>query len=198
MQHKLTTGVLAALLLMGGVASAAPTIQGTTGAIATPDAAAAKEGSVTLGHFQWDGGHSSVAAIGLGGGLEVSGSLWKEDGRSSEGLLNAKWALVKESAVTPGLAVGVDDLADKRERSVYAAVSKDLPLGLKLSAGVGDGRYDGGFVAAEVPVFIGTKLILENDSQHFNYGVRFTALPCVTIDAGRYHKETYVGASVRF
>ncbi|HEU4753391.1 MAG TPA: YjbH domain-containing protein, partial [Armatimonadota bacterium] len=68
-----------------------------------------------------------------------------DDFRGDSGLLvNAKFALLKESLAWPQISVGVTDVFDQTglDPSWYAVASKGLVLGLRAHAGYGGGVYN--------------------------------------------------------
>jgi hypothetical protein len=198
--------IVAALLFLGmfGVAftaNAAPAFTGSTGMINTPSADVLKPGQISLGAYtRKDVLFGSIGAnVAPNLELSFSASNKKSFGTNS---LNAKYALVDETILSPGLAVGVEDIAGDKERSWYASMSKGLILGMRLHAGYGSGQYDGFFAALEKsisPVSIGgigeTKLILEWDSHHLNYGIRVAVAPGLKVDAGVKRHHGYLGVS---
>ena len=188
------------------VANAAPAVDGPTGLIAVPSADTLREGQFSLGYYKLDDGGTGSFNMSLTNQLEVGVAGFHYDNRDKDYLLNAKFSIFPETVLTPGFAVGVLDATGKKERTAYAVVSKALPFGFRLHAGVGNGRYDGGFAAIEKTinplhiltgnnVFPATTLIAEYDGRKFNYGARMSVLPGLKLDAGRRHDSTYFGIS---
>lgn len=188
------------------VANAAPAIDGPTGLIAVPSADTLREGQFSLGYYKLDDSRTGSFNMSLTNQLEVGINGFHYGNRDNDYLLNAKFSIFPETVLTPGLAVGVMDVADKKERTAYAVVSKALPLGFRLHAGVGNGSYDHGFAAIEKTinplhiltgnnVFPATTLIAEYDGKKFNYGARMSVLPGLKLDAGRRQDSTYFGIS---
>lgn len=55
----------------------------------------------------------------------------------------------RKGVFAPGVAVGVEDIGDRSERTAYVVASKSLPQGIRLHVGGGNGNYDGVFFAIE-------------------------------------------------
>ena len=55
--------------------------------------------------------------------------------------VSAKWELLRETPVTPAIAIGGDDLGDEKDRRGYVVVSKALPFGFKIHGGIGTDQY---------------------------------------------------------
>ncbi len=209
---KKTILAAAALLLVTAPVYAAPSVNGSTGLINTPTADVLQEGQFSLGyHHLKDGGVGSFN-LNLTDKLEVGVAGFRYDSDSNKDnktLFNAKYGIVPETVLTPGLAIGVEDAGNQDKRSYYAAASKALPFGFRIHAGVGDGRYNGVFAAVEKTinpislvtgnnVFPATTLIAEWDGDRMNYGARMSIVPGLKLDAGWRHSETYFGLSYTY
>ncbi|WP_110956314.1 YjbH domain-containing protein [Anaerosinus massiliensis] len=182
---------------------AAPSTTGSTGMIDTPTADVLREGQVSFGFYDLHEGRSASLGFNAAKNLEISAARTDFDFSDKETYLNAKYAIQAESVFTPGIAVGVEDFADRTERTSYAVASKGFPLGFRVNVGIGNGRYDGMFYALEkniTPlgikgVFPDTALIVEHDGHDMNYGVRMSVVPGLKLNAGWRDKETYVGVT---
>lgn len=203
---KIIAAVAAMVSLTAGTAWAAPSLNGSTGVIDTPNAYTLPTGGFSLGYYDLKGAKTGSIIIGVAPRVEVGVAGFRPDGGSTDSMVNAKISLLPETLVTPGVAVGVEDIADQRQRSAYAAVSKGLPFGFRINAGVGNGRYDGGFASLEKTInpvgfltggntFPATTLIAEYDGRHMNYGARLSIVPGLKVDAGWRDHDFYVGAS---
>jgi len=202
----------AALLLAAVPVYAAPSINGSTGLINTPTADVLREGRFSLGYHHLDEGNAGSFTLGLSNELEVGVAGFRYDSDShkdNQTYLNVKYSLLSDTVLTPGLAIGIEDIGDKDKRTFYAAASKALPFGFRIHAGVGDGRYDGVFAALEKTisptsiatgnnVFPATTLIAEWDGDKMNYGARMAIVPGLKLDAGWRHSETYVGLTYTY
>ncbi len=193
----------AILLSLTNMTYAASSTSGSTGMINTPTADVLREGQVSLGYYNLHEGKTASIGFSATKNLEVSVARTDFDFSDKATYVNAKYAIAAEGVLTPGIAIGVEDIANKRDRTAYAVVSKGLPLGFRAHVGVGNGRYDGMFCSLEkniTPlgikgVFPDTTLIVENDGHDINYGVRMSIVPGLKVNAGWRDKETYVGVT---
>ena len=204
--RKIVFGVLCALLI-SVPAFAAPSVNGSTGQINNPSADVLQEGQFAAGYYHLKDGGSGVFNLNLLPNLEVGVAGFRyDDGSRNKTLFNAKLGLLPETILTPGVAVGVEDMTAEGERSYYAVASKALPFGFRIHAGLGNGRFDGGFAALEKTInpvsvltgnntFPATTLIAEYDGRKMNYGARMSIVPGLKLDAGWRDHETYFGLS---
>lgn len=203
---KLLYGALIALYLGTATASAAPSVNGSTGLVSTPTADVLREGDFSLGYYHLKDGGVGVFNTSLTKNLEFGVAGFRYDHQDNKTMVNAKLGLIPEKVLVPGLAIGIEDAADVKERSVYAVASKGLPLGFRIHAGVGNGRYDGVFAGIEKQisplglitgnsVFPATSLIAEYDGKDMNYGARISVVPGLKVDAGWRNHEAYYGIS---
>lgn len=201
---KIILAAVCATLMATATAAAAPSINGSTGLINTPSADVLREGQFSLGYYNTNDGGVGVFNTNLAKNLEIGVAGFRYDNESNKNYLNAKFSLLPESVLSPGLAIGIEDAAGKTDRSYYAVASKGLPLGFRIHAGVGNGRYDGVFAGIEKTInpvsiltgnstFPATTLIAEYDGRDMNYGVRMSIIPGLKLDAGWRHDKTYVG-----
>lgn len=204
---KIIVAVAAVVALAAGTASAAPSINGSTGLIDTPTADTLRTGGFSLGYYDLKGAKTGSFIVGVAPRWEIGVAGFRPDaGGSTDSQVNAKLSLLPETVITPGLAVGVEDIAGQRERSSYVVATKGLPFGFRLNAGVGNGRYDGVFAGLEKTInpvgfltggntFPATTLIAEYDGHTMNYGARVSIIPGLKLDAGWRDHDFYVGAS---
>lgn len=189
-----------------GVVNAAPSVMGATGLIQNPTADVLRTGQVAAGYYHLDEGRVGIVTANILPKLEVGVAGFRYDTTESKNAVNFKWSLASEAVLTPGLALGVEDVAGTSQRSFYAAASKTLPFGFRLHAGVGNGRFDGVFAGLEktinpVSMFTGTStfptttLIIEFDGKQMNYGARVAILPGFKVDAGWRSHSPYYGLS---
>ncbi len=139
------------------------------------------------------------ATVGLQGTTELS--LSQVDFRGTpddETIISGKTNLpVKgsngKSLIPFKLAVGVLDITDQLDRSLFLVASEDWKLArknellpkIRLSAGVGDGMFDGLFFGAEANWVFGLGAVAEYDSNDWNWGVKYTppSIPQLTATA---------------
>ena len=205
---KLFAGILLFSLTVPGPAAAAPSLNGPTGLINTPSAEVVREGGFSLGYDRLQQGNALNFNLGIMKNIEIGLSTFEPEEGARLNRLNAKWNVIPETVVTPGLAVGVEDINDRGQRSAYIVGSKALPLGFRVHYGLGDGRYKGGFGGLEKTVnplgvltgnhtFPATTLMAEYDGTDFNVGARLSLVSGVKIDAGwQDMKDFYVGFSI--
>ncbi len=204
---KALFGMLCLLFLSMATATAAPSVNGSTGLINDPTADVLREGQFAAGYYHLKDGGAGVFNTNIAANLEVGASGFRFDDRSQNAtLLNAKWGVLPESILTPGVAVGVEDIGNEQQRTAYAVASKALPFGFRIHAGVGNGRYDGFFAAVEKTInpisvitgnnaFPATTLIAEFDGKKMNYGARMSIVPGLKLDGGWRDHQLYFGLS---
>lgn len=199
-------GTLCAILLIAAPAGAAPSLNGSTGMINNPTAAVLQEGQISLGYYHLKDGRVGVFDANIGGHMEVGVAGFRYNDREDKNCVNAKWGVVPETILTPGLAVGAEDIANTDKRTLYAVASKSLPFGFRLHVGMGNGRYDGAFAGIEKTVnpigmitgsntFPATTFMAEYDGHGMNYGARLSIVPGVKLDAGYRQHQTCFGVS---
>lgn len=197
---------LLAFLALSSPGQAAPSAAGSTGMLNTPTADILRQGQFHLGYYHVDEGDETVFGVNLADNFELSLAAFKEKNASYETSFNLKYMIKPENIMTPGIAVGMEDMFGKRDRTAYIAFSKALPFGLRLHAGYGNGRYDGVFYAVEkqlvssaaAGVFPDTSLIVEYDGKNANYGVRMSLASGVKLNAGWRDDTTYMGLTYNF
>lgn len=203
---KLMMGLTCALLLTTAPALAAPSVNGSTGLINTPNADVLRGGQVSLGYYHLKDGGVGSFNTNLAPNLELGVAAFRYDGQSNKNYLNAKFAVVPETVLTPGLAIGVENISSGDNRSAYVVASKALPLGFRMHVGTGNGRFNGVFAGIEKTInpisiitgnnaFPATSLIAEYDGKNMNYGARMSIVPGLKLDAGVRNHDGYVGIS---
>ncbi|GBG58044.1 hypothetical protein SPFL3102_01764 [Sporomusaceae bacterium FL31] len=203
---KIILAAVCTTLMATATAAAAPSINGSTGLINTPSADVLREGQFSLGYYNTKEGGVGIFNTNIAPNLEIGVAGFRYDNESNKNYLNAKFSLLPETVLSPGFAVGVEDAAGETDRSYFAVASKGLPLGFRIHAGVGNGRYDGLFAGIEKTInpvsiltgnstFPATTLIAEYDGRDMNYGARMSIIPGLKLDAGWRHDKTYVGVT---
>jgi hypothetical protein len=144
----------------------------------------------------WGGNYGILrdVEIGFAGLTNIASS-------GSDIAVNGKWAAIPERANRPGVAIGVFDVFDQfRGPSTYFSLGKDLgPLiqgmggpyvPIRISAGVGNGVFEHGFIGANWTAFknfqlmaeyVGTDLAPESGG---NLGIRYAIIPGLVVDGG--------------
>ena len=194
----------AAILIVSPAALAAPSVYGPTGMISNPSADVLREGQFSLGYFHFQDQTSGTFEVNLADGLEMGAARIHNDHYGTDTLFNAKYSLLPETLMSPGVAVGAESGFNGGHHSLYAAASKSLPFGLRLHVGAGNGRFDGAFAGLEKTwkpigslsggnVFPATTLMVEFDGRRMNYGARIAVLPGLKVDAGWQDHRFYTG-----
>lgn len=192
------------LFMAFSVATAAPSLQGATGLINTPSADVLQQGQFTLGLDYNHGGSEQNVVMGVASRIEMGVIGINDPGVSNKILLNGKYSLLPEQILTPGISVGVEDAFNQNQRSDYAVVSKTLPFGFRIHAGVGNGFYHGTFAGIEKTInpvsfltgsntFPATTLIAEYDGNTMNYGIRLAIVPGLKVEGGVRSHAAYYG-----
>ena len=199
-------GITCVLLLTTVPVLAAPSVNGPTGLINSPTADVLRPGQLALGYYHLKNGGVGSFNTNIAPNLELGVAAFRYDGQSNKNYINAKFAVVPETILTPGLAFGVEDMANRDQRSVYAVASKALPFGFRIHAGTGGGRFRGVFAGIEKTInpisvitgsnaFPATTFIAEYDGQTMNYGARMSIIPGLKLDAGIRNHNGYIGIS---
>jgi len=199
-------GLTGALLLITVPVLAAPSVNGPTGLINIPSGDVLRPGQFTLGYYHLQDGGVGSYNTNVAPNLEFGVAVFSYDGQKSKNYLNAKFAVVPETVLAPGLAIGVEDISNKDRRGLYAVASKALPFGLRIHVGTGSGRFNGVFAGIEKTLnpisvltgnnaFPATTLIAEYDGQTMNYGARMSIKPGLQLDAGIRQHDGYIGIS---
>lgn len=102
-----------------------------------------------------------------------------------------------ETSNYPAIAVGVADVTDDIQTTVYAVASKSLGCNLRMwkgealtprvHVGFGGGRLSGLFAGASAYVGNRIELMAEWDSENVNVGARWRVTPQFTIHAGGFN-----------
>jgi hypothetical protein len=204
---KALLGMVCLLLFSMATVSAAPSVNGSTGQISNPSADVLQAGQFALGYYHLKDGGVGVFNMNLAANLELGVAGFRfDDSSQNKSFVNAKFGVLPETILTPGVAIGVEDIGNVQKRTAYAVASKALPFGFRIHAGVGNGRYDGVFAALEKTInpisvltgnnsFPATTLIVEFDGRNMNYGARMSIVPGLKLDAGWRDHQTYFGMS---
>ena len=177
---KKTVATLAILTLASAMPLAAEakiTPNGTSGIINTPSAFVRLPGHVSVGYDMTKDGQILHGNVALPLGLEVAGARFDPKDSDIYSTVSAKWELLRETPVTPAIAIGGDDLGDEKDRRGYVVVSKALPFGFKIHGGIGTDQY-------------------KYDGSHFNYGASIPLAKFTTAEVG--YRTHHLYGSVNF
>ena len=203
---QIIIGLTCALLLTTVPVLAASSVNGPTGLINSPTADVLRPGQIALGYYHLEEGSAGSFTMNVARNLELGVATSLYHGHSNGNYINAKFAITPETVLSPGLAVGIDDMGNNDKRSVYAVASKALPFGFRMHAGVGGGRFNGAFASIEKTLspisimagghsFPATTLIAEYDGKNMNYGARMSIISGLKLDAGVRNHDGYIGIS---
>lgn len=182
---------------------------GGTGSINTPHALSLGAGKFAISYHDLAGNTTlSQAHFGIDGNFEIGVTSYNL-GESNEATYgNIKYQFVKETAVTPAIAVGVLDISDKYGRNAYIAGTKSLSvIDARVTLGAyqkGDNKVFGSiektfsFLPGGKNLFPSTTVRVEYDSEDINYGISLATIPGLKIDAGSRNKHGYIGATYTF
>ena len=200
---RIIISLACALLLTAAPVMAASSMNGPTGLIDIPTADVLRSGQISLGYYHLKDGGVGTVNTNLAPNLEIGVTAFRYDGQTSKNDLNAKFSVVPETVVAPGLAIGVQNLSSNNKRSVYAVASKALPFGFRMHAGAGSGQFNGIFAGLEKTInpisitgnnaFPATTLIAEYNGKVMNYGARLSIAPGLKLDVGVRNHARYIG-----
>ena len=201
---KVILSMTCAFLMIGMPVLAAPSVNGPTGLINSPTADVLRLGQFSLGYYQMKDGGVSTFNTNLAPNIEVGVSTFHYESQQNKNYLHVKFALRPEQILTPGIALGVEGIGSHDKPSLYGVVSKALPFGFRIHAGLGNGRFSGLFASIEKTInprsirgssqsFPVTTLIAEYDGKNMNYGARLTLSPGLKLDVGLRNHDGYVG-----
>ncbi|CUH95545.1 hypothetical protein P22_1616 [Propionispora sp. 2/2-37] len=205
--NKIMLPLCTIVILFSSTVTAAPSTSGPTGLINTPSSEILSEGQLSLGYYHLKNQDIKILNIGISPNMEIGVAQYNYDQEPTDTVLNIKYNILKENLLTPGLSAGLEDIAACSERSGYVVMSKQLPLGIKINAGIGNGRFDGAFAGIEatfspLPLlptdgdfFPTTTLMAERVGHTTNWGLRMAIVPGVKAEAGRRDHKYYLGAN---
>jgi hypothetical protein len=150
----------------------------------------------------------ATGQIGLGKQFELLVRHYKDFARSSSTEVGGQFTILPEGFATPGIALGVWDVANDgpRGRRVFGVLSKSLPLvnklpvgfhDIKVHAGVGSGKLSGVFVGGQAGFPFGFGIYGEYDTRHFNAGLSWSPIGIVHLKAESWGGRLFVGAQLR-
>jgi hypothetical protein len=163
--------------------------------------------------------------VGIIPNLEVGAVMIDSDaaGVSAQGIFNAKYRILAESIESPSITVGVVDMTQRLkkfngkddEASAFVVIGKNLTsaaegvsgrvsVPVRGTLGLGTGLYKGGFAALNFAVAPKFDVMVEylanglRQNTTFNGGIRFNAVPGLSIEAGAFDfSDFYGGVSYR-
>ena len=183
--------MIGVLVLATGLAAvpagAAPSLLGYTGLLLVPSADALDDKEFNVAYFTLnveEGADETVFAANMGvdEGTEIGFARIKPDYGRADTVLSGKYRIQPEDEQRPAMAVGVFDLTDQIDTTVYFVASKSLSRSYRISGreatsprvplGVGGGALDGLFAGATAVLGEKLMLIAEYDTDDINLGAR--------------------------
>jgi hypothetical protein len=121
--------------------------------------------------------------------------------------VGGQFQILPEGIVTPGVAVGVWDVADEgpRGRRFFAVASYKVPVVDKLPLGMNNIKVHGGLGTNNLgPIFFGTQVglpfalrfYLETDSEDFNVGLSWNPLRFLRLKAESWDGNAFFGVQL--
>jgi len=178
-------GLLAASVAPG---MAAPAFPGFTGLLLIPTADVLTQGDWNAAIFainleEGADANNYCANLGVASTLEVGFVRVKPEDDSGDTLLSAKYQFLAETAASPAVAVGIYDLTDEVDATVYVVASKAFGqcyqthfgeiTSPRFHVGVGGGQLSSFFGGASAALGDRLLLMVEYDSDDINAGARF-------------------------
>jgi len=205
------TLLLSLLLLAAGACWAAPSLNGPTGVLNTPNAAVVPTGTYNAFLNFAKIGEADLTRYGINAGLgtatpfEVGFTSFDVEDEDSHLVLNAKVVLPVQMKSPGALALGVFDLTDEEDaQTPYLVYSREFTTGqgpqarpIYASIGFGSNDWDwildGLFLSACMPVSDQALVMLEFDAEDFNAGARFQIAENFSADVGIVNDELAFG-----
>ncbi len=193
-------GVVTLLVLIAiGGGAAEPALRGYSGLLLLPtaDSLDRNQYNVSLNSSEITDfeDRSYIFNYGLADDIE-GGLLWfHPDHGPTETLINIKYRFERGTSRRASLAVGVADLTDQLDTSVYVIATKEIgePVGsigghpvhmLRVHGGIGSGMFDDFFFGAEARLAERLTLMAEHVNDQINVGARLRLWRNFTVDAG--------------
>ncbi len=123
-----------------------------------------------------------------------------------QNLIGAQWSFLPETSLTPGVGLGVWDIADESPEGIgaYVAVTKRLPTDMVLpllrdvsaTVGVGVGGIRGPFAGVEAKLPLGFFVQAEYDSRDFNAAGGWAPIKLLRLKAYTLDGDFFYGAEL--
>lgn len=125
-------------------------------------------------------------------------------GARNDTVVGAEFSLLPETTLTPGLGLGIWDIANTTQegRGYYAALTKAVPLtkqlplpirDIRLHVGYGINGVDGAFVGGEAKLPLGFSVSAERFLSQTNASLGLSIIPTLTIKASVLDGDTFYG-----
>jgi hypothetical protein len=150
----------------------------------------------------------ATGQIGLGRQFELQIQHYQEFKERDSTEVGGQFTVLPEGFATPGIALGVWDVANEspRGRRVFGVLSKSLPLvhklpigphDIRIHLGVGSGTLSGIFVGAQAGFPFGFGVYAEYDTRHINAGLSWSPFGIIHLKAESWGGHLFVGAQLR-
>jgi len=203
MKKSLGTCALIGCLALTVPCEAKILLSSISGVINVPSAHVRTMGAFSLMGQQTEDGHVLGINAAVLPDLEIAYSRFSPKHEGDFNMVSAKYQLLSESVLSPALAIGVEDIGDKLERSGYVVATKEGPWGFRGHLGIGTGRFQNGFIAMEKQFKVNSDILnlslaLEYDGHHFNYGATLPVGKLVQAEVGMRSNDLYAGINCTF
>ena len=171
-----------------------------------PTAAA---GRLQIEYMTRVGGSQGVLTgqVSLGKQFELLARHYRNFENEDRTEVGGEFVVLPEGIVTPGVAVGVWDVADDgpRGRRFFGVVTKSvpvinkLPLGIhdiKVHAGIGSNSLSGIFLGGQIGFPFGFRLYAEYDARNVNAGLSWSPLSPLRLKVESWDGDVFVGAQL--
>jgi hypothetical protein len=155
------------------------------------------------------GGNRGVITgqFGLGKQFELLARHYRNFESKDRTEVGGEFVVLPEGIVTPGVALGVWDVADEgpRGRRIFGVVTKTVPVinklpvgihDIKVHAGVGSGSLSGIFLGGQVGLPLGFRVYAEYDARSFNAGLSWSPIAPLRLKAESWDGTVFVGAQL--
>ncbi len=202
--YLLCLTVLLVWVLAAIPASAEPTVLGPTGLVRIPSADALVLDEWNAAYFFVEPADDDeirtndiVVNLGVANGAEVGLSATHNEEDENNTLINAKYQFALETVYHPALAVGIVDLTDNVDTTVYVVMSKTLGncirtgygenLSPRIHVGLGAGQFSGLFGGLSTVIADRLALAVDYDSVHVNFGARLRVARNIRLHADGFN-----------
>jgi len=200
--------LLGAMAFGATPAPAAQSFFGYSGLLVTPTTEVQSTPSFSLGanFLSADGGSDAVVVAGEAGvypDLELGLAVVKPEDHDSDARFNAKYRFLGETATRPAIAAGVFGLAGDADETLYVVFGKSFEppaaggiASPRLYVGFAGGGMDGVFGGFSLVLANRFTLMLEHDTNDFNFGARLSLAKQLRLQAGAFGGDAFgVGLS---
>lgn len=202
MKADLITAVVVVAMVAAVPALADVSIFGPTGLLRVPTVDTIDAGGMEFGaHLVTDEVFTANMAVGVIDRLELSAGYINPDNGPSNAIISGKWRVFGEFEGEKdfGLCVGVFDLTDEFNRTVFFSAEKHFEVGETKVRGVAgwsesNSLVDGLYAGAEIFLGRNYSALVEYDGEDVNAALRWPFGERMKLNVGSVSDELYVGA----